>query len=143
MVGRLKLLILVVSAALALAAAVVPASANSSNQTLLSATGVSTSVGPFGFWLWSQQGGNAYGNDGAGNIYFYALGIADPADVSNVVISGNKVWEDETSAHTSCHLYGVESSPGHGTISFSCTTTRTGATVISGSTSGQVTITGS
>src|SRR5579859_6729752 len=142
MVGRLKLLVLVTSAALALAAAAVPASANSNDQTLLSATGVKTIVGPFGFWLWSQQGGNAYGNDGAGNIYFYALGIADPADVSNVVISGNTVSEDETSANTECHLYGVESSPGQGTIQFSCTTSQTGATVISGTTSGQVTITG-
>src|SRR5690349_3435042 len=63
------------------------ASASSNSQVILSATGVATTGGPAGFWIWSQPGtSNAYGNEGAGSIYFYILLPAEhPVDVSNVM----------------------------------------------------------
>jgi hypothetical protein len=73
-----------------------PARASSNNQVMLSATGVTTSVGPAGWWLWSQPGGNAYGNDGTGNVYFYAIGVQKPVEISDIVLSGNQVWETVT-----------------------------------------------
>lgn len=141
--AKLKLGFVVLAVIAALAAA--PASASSNDQTLISATGIQTLAGPMGFWLWSQTGGNTYGNNGAGNIYFYALGIADPANVENVSISngGRSLSEWEFSAHTACFFTATESSPGQGTGTYSCTAKGPkGSAVVVGSWSGQVTITG-
>jgi hypothetical protein len=129
--------------ALATAAA---AGASSNTQVILSATGISTSGGPGGFWIWSQPGGNAYGNDGAGSIYFYALLPAEhPVEVSNVVVSGTTVSEtvDSTDGLISCPTFtGTETSPGHGTMSFTCDVTTPGGTVVATATNvpGQVNI---
>jgi hypothetical protein len=120
------------SSAVALAAAPT-AGASSNNQVILSATGVSTSNGPAGWWIWSQPGGNAYGNDGAGSIYFYALLPAEhPVEVSNVVVSGNTVSETVQSKDglISCPTFtGTQTAPGHGTMSFTCYVTTPGGTV--------------
>ncbi len=101
------------------------ASASSNNQVILSGTGVSTNAGPAGFWIWSQPGAsNAYGNEGAGSIYFYALLPAEhPVDVSSVMVSGNSVSEvvNSTDGLIKCPSFtGMETSPGHGTVSFTC-----------------------
>jgi hypothetical protein len=58
--------------------------AQSLNQQLVfqdqAGTGIGTFDGnwtPFGFWIWCQTpvNSNAYGNDCAGSLYFYKLGI--------------------------------------------------------------------
>jgi len=99
-------------------------SASSNNQAILSGTGITTTAGPAGFWIWSQPGGNAYGNEGAGSIYFYVLLPGEhPVDVSNVVLSGNTVSETvkSTDGLITCPTFtGTETSPGHGTVSFTC-----------------------
>ena len=82
--------VLVTACTLAIVSA---ATASSNNQIVLSATGINTSVGPGGFWIWSQPGGNKYGNDGQGNMYFYALHIQKPVEASNVVLNGATVTE--------------------------------------------------
>jgi len=119
-------------------AAITSASAsNSNNQVILSATGVATNHGPAGFWIWSTPGGtNAYGGatgEGAGSIYFYALLPREhPVDVSNVSISGNTVSEtvDSRDGLISCPTFtGTETSPGHGTVSFTCNVTTANGTV--------------
>ena len=121
------------SSAVALATATA-AGASSNTQVILSATGISTSGGPGGFWIWSQPGGNAYGNDGAGSMYFYALLPAEhPVEVSNVVVSGRTVSEavDSKDGLINCPTFtGTETSPGHGTISFTCDVTTPGGTVV-------------
>lgn len=104
------------------------AGANSNNQIVLSATGITTSVGPGGFWLWSQPGGNSYGNDGQGNAYFYALGIQKPVEVTKTVLSGATVTEHVASKDGSivCDFSATEtsrpSSPrgANGVVSFTC-----------------------
>jgi hypothetical protein len=110
------------------------AGASSNTQVILSATGIPTSGGPGGFWIWSQPGGNAYGNDGAGSIYFYALLPAEhPVEVSNVVVSGQTVSEtvDSKDGLISCPTFtGTETSPGHGTMSFTCDVITPGGTVV-------------
>lgn len=139
------LLALVVASALMLSA-VGTASANSSTQVILSGTGISTSGGPAGYWIWSQPGNNNYGNDGAGSIYFYALLKAEhPVEVSNVVVSGNSVSETVTSKDglITCPTFtGTETSPGHGTVSFTCTVTTANGpvTVVADSVPSQVNI---
>lgn len=115
--------------------AIMPASSASANsgsggdngtQILLSATGVPTVAGPAGFWLWSQPNDpNAYGNDGAGNVYFYAQGVTLPVDVSDVFVSGNTVSEDVEGSSpigtsVTCSLTATETRPGSGLISFNC-----------------------
>ncbi len=110
------------------------ASASSNNQVILSATGVTTTAGPAGFWIWSQPGAsNAYGNEGAGSIYFYALLPAEhPVDVSNVVLTGNSVSETvkSTDGLITCPTFtGTQTSPGHGTVSFTCIVTTSGGPV--------------
>jgi hypothetical protein len=121
------------SSAMALAAATT-ASASSNNQVVLSATGIPTTGGPGGFWIWSQPGGNAYGNEGAGSIYFYALLPAEhPVDVSDVSVSGNTVSEKVTSTDglISCPVFtGTETTPGHGTVTFSCNVTTPSGKVV-------------
>jgi hypothetical protein len=118
---------------------VVSAHARSSTQVIVSVTGASTADGPAGFWLWSQPGGNAYGNDGSGSMYFYALSPkTQPADVSNVVVSGSgvgaSVWESVTAPRVgwSCTLYATETSPGRGTVTFWCSNPSLGSTTTSG-----------
>jgi hypothetical protein len=118
-------------------AAISSASANSNNQVILSGTGVSTSAGPAGFWIWSVPGGtNAYSGptgEGAGSVYFYALVPGEhPVDVANVSISGNTVSETVNSRDGLIHcatFTGTETSPGHGTVSFSCKVTTAHGTV--------------
>jgi hypothetical protein len=114
------------SSAVALATATA-AGASSNTQVILSATGITTSAGPAGWWIWSQPGGNAYGNDGAGSIYFYALLPAEhPVEVSNVVVSGNTVSETvkSTDGLINCPTFtGTETSPGVGTMSITCDVT--------------------
>ncbi len=110
------------------------ATANSNNQVILSATGVATTAGPAGFWIWSQPGGaNAYGNEGAGSIYFYVLLPGEhPVDVDNVVLTTSSVSETVTSRDglITCSTFtGTETSPGHGTVSFSCSVTTAGGAV--------------
>jgi hypothetical protein len=100
------------------------ASASSNDQAVLSGTAVSTTIGPGGFWIWSQQAGNAYGNDGAGSMYFYQFGIVEVVEASNVSITASTVSEQVASADgvIVCSSFsGVETSPGLGTVSFSCT----------------------
>ncbi len=101
------------------------AGASSNTQVILSATGISTSAGPAGFWLWSQPDSpNAYGNGGNGSIYFYALLPASHhADVTNVVVSGNTVTESVTSTDglINCPwVTGTETASAKGTVSFTC-----------------------
>jgi hypothetical protein len=120
----LRVAAVLASAVLGLAS-VISASANSNNQAILSGTGIpTTAAGPAGFWIWSQPGGNAYGNEGAGSIYFYALLPAEhPVDVSNVSINGDIVSEtvNSTDGLISCPTFtGTETSPGVGTVSFTC-----------------------
>jgi hypothetical protein len=111
------------------------ANANSNSQAILSATGVVTTGGqPAGFWIWSQPGtANAYGNEGAGSIYFYTLLPAEhPVDVSNVSIMGKTVSETVTSRDglINCPMFtGTETSPGKGTVSFTCSVTTAGGPV--------------
>jgi hypothetical protein len=134
--SRMPMLLGTVLASSAVALAAAPAAGASSNtQVILGATGVSTSAGPAGWWIWSQPGGNAYGNDGAGSMYFYALLKAEhPVEVSNVVVSGNTVSEavNSTDGLISCPTFtGTETSPGHGTMSFTCdVTTPTGKVMV-------------
>jgi len=105
------------------------ATASNNNQILLSATGISTTVGPGGFWLWSQPGSNPYQNDGRGNVYFYALPLQKPVIVSNVVLNGATVTEHVASNDGSiaCDFSATETSRpsnGHGVngvVSFTCT----------------------
>jgi hypothetical protein len=111
------------------------AGANSNSQTVLSATGVLTTGGPAGFWIWSQPGtANAYGNEGAGSIYFYALLPAEhPVDVSGVTVSGNTVTETvvSTDGLITCSTFtGTETSPGVGTVSFTCMVTKLDGTLV-------------
>jgi hypothetical protein len=132
--------------AIALLATLTSATASSSTQVVLSATGISTDHGPGGWWIWSQPGGNAYGNEGAGSIYFYALLPAEhPVDVSNVVVSGNTVSEKvvSTDGLISCTTFtGTETSPGVGTMSIVCNVTTPGGLVTVNATNvpGQVNI---
>ncbi|HLZ23901.1 MAG TPA: hypothetical protein VKQ30_17450 [Ktedonobacterales bacterium] len=111
------------------------ASASSNTQVILSATGISTSAGPAGFWIWSQPSNpNAYGNNGNGSIYFYALlPAAHHVDVSNVTVNDETVSETVTSTDgliTCPSFTGTETSPGKGTVSFTCmVTTPSGAVV--------------
>jgi len=123
--ARLAVFVGALVAALVLTAG---AGASSNNQIVLSGIGFSN-VGPAGFWLWSQPGGNAYGNDGAGNMYFYALGIQKPVEISSITLSGNTVTERVTSKSDSsidCWFTGTELSPpggphgANGWVSFSC-----------------------
>ena len=125
--GKLRLATVVsaVVAALVLAAGV---GASSNNQIVLSGIGPST-VGVSGFWLWSQPGGNAYGNDGAGNMYFYEIGVQKPVEISDIVLSNNTVSEHVTSKignSIDCWFSATETSkPGgphaaNGWVSFEC-----------------------
>ncbi len=109
-------------------ATITVANASSNNQVILSATGIATTAGPAGFWIWSQPGAsNAYGNQGAGSIYFYVLLRGEhPVDVSNVALTGKSVSETvkSTDGLITCPTFtGTETSPGHGTVSFTCTVT--------------------
>lgn len=108
--------------------AVGAASASSSTQVILSATGISTTGGPAGFWIWSQPSNpNAYGNDGDGSIYFYALLPAEhPVEASNVTVVNDMVSEvvNSTDGLITCPSFtGTETSPGEGTVSFTCMVT--------------------
>lgn len=102
------------------------ASASSSTQVILSGTGISTTAGPAGYWIWSQPSNpNAYGNGGNGSVYFYTLLPADhPVDASNVTVVNNTVTETVTSRDRliTCPIFtGTETRPGHGIVSFICT----------------------
>ncbi len=110
------------------------ASASSNHQVILSGTGIATTAGPAGFWIWSQPGGtNSYGNNGAGSIYFYVLLPGEhPVDVSSVVVSGNTVSEvvKSTDGLITCPSFtGTETSPGTGFVSFTCFVSTPGGSV--------------
>ncbi len=108
-------------------------SSNSNCQIILSGTGLPATpphpCTPWGFWLWSQpNNNNAYGNDGDGSIYFYAIAPAEAhADVSNVTLSGNSVSESASGTFpngttVSCTLTAHQTSPGKGILdSMDCT----------------------
>lgn len=82
---NLKRLLAVIGVAVALVLAGIPVQAanSSGGQLLFSGTGgfgvFNNSTGtptptPFGFWIWCQSTTtNAYGNDCAGSMYFYAI----------------------------------------------------------------------
>ena len=97
-------------------------------QIVLSATGIVTTVGPGGFWLWSQPGTtNAYGNGGQGSMYFYKVyKTTIPVAVSNTNLSGTTVTEHVASSdgRIGCDFTAVQTtrtgSP-NGTVSFTCT----------------------
>ena len=80
---------------------------NSNCQIILSGTGLPATPNPpctpWGFWLWSQpSNNNAYGNDGDGSIYFYAIAPAEAhADVSNVTLSRNSAGQSVVSESAS------------------------------------------
>ncbi len=125
----LRLAVVAATIGLTLAAAGSGAAASSNDQIVLSGIGPS-SVGPSGFWLWSQPGGtNAYGDDGAGNVYFYGLGLQVPVEISNVVLNGNTITEHVESKNgspLSCDFAATETSrpsagQPNGWVSFSCT----------------------
>lgn len=142
MLGRLPARALLAVPVVLLALAAGPGTAGASqsdSQTLLNGTGVTTTFSPqdltcpcSGYWIWSEPGGtNSYGvpgGNGGGNMYLYALGYQNPVDVSNVVISsvagGSNNHLSETVTWTklqiTCYFWATESSPGHGSISFSC-----------------------
>jgi hypothetical protein len=127
-VRKLQMMGAVVPAVVAALILAAGAGANSNNQIVLSGIGPST-VGFSGFWLWSQPGGNAYGNDGTGDVYFYEIGVQAPVEISDIVLSGNTVTEHVTSkigSSIDCWFTGTETSkPGgphgaNGWVSFSC-----------------------
>lgn len=127
-------LVAVLAATALTASAIGAASASSNTQVILSATGINTTSGPAGFWIWSQPDNNNYGNDGNGSIYFYALLPASHhVEVSNVVVNGETVSEVVTSTDgliTCPSVTGTETAPGQGTVSFTCdVTTSSGAIV--------------
>jgi hypothetical protein len=101
---------------------------SSSTQIVLSATGILTTVGPGGFWLWSQPGSpNAYGNGGQGSMYFYHVyKTTIPVAVSNTNLTGTTVTEHVASSdgRIACDFTAVQTtrtgSP-NGTVSFTCT----------------------
>lgn len=133
--SRVPLLLGTVLASSAVTLATATAAGASSNtQVILSATGISTSAGPGGFWIWSTPAQNGYGPDGAGSIYFYALLKAEhPVEVDNIVVSGNTVSETVNSKDglINCPSFtGTETSPGHGTVSFTCDVTTPTGTVV-------------
>src|SRR5579863_4037459 len=106
------------------------ADATTNTQVVLSATGITTSVGPGGFWLWSQPGTlDQYGIAGAGNMYFYARGIQRPVVIGNVLLSGATVTENVKSRDgaIACRFTATETSRvvnAHGVnglVTFSCT----------------------
>jgi hypothetical protein len=146
---RIAVVLTATAAGLMLAAGTAAASSNS--QDVISATGVpasGTALSPSGFWIWSQPGGNAYGNNGAGSLYFYAIsGVTETVDVSNVVITAGAqpgtgtISETATGvtgpfSHLTCSFFAAETSPGKGMAEFSCTFTHNGVsyTEVSGST---------
>jgi hypothetical protein len=102
-------------------------STGQSPQIILSATGITTTKGPAGFWLWSQTGGNAYGNGGQGSMYFYQVyRTTVPVEVSEVVLSGKTVTEDVISkdGRINCEFSATQTSPTgspNGKVSFTCT----------------------
>lgn len=110
-----------------------PASAGGNTQVILSTTsllvqynGSDGPVGPAGFWLWSTDTTNAYGNGGQGSIYFYGVApvrTVVPAEVDSVRISGGDVSEHVTAANDNidCWLNATLQRPGKGLLtSLSC-----------------------
>ena len=101
-------------------------SSNSNCQIILSGTGLpatGNNCTPWGMWLWSQpNNNNAYGNEGDGSIYFYAIAPAEAhADVSNVILSGDSVSESAfgtfpNGTTVSCKFAAHQTSPGKGIL---------------------------
>jgi len=127
--------ILVATALLTLAAAPPQAvcSTNSNCQIILSGTGLPATpthpCTPWGMWLWSQPASNnAYGPDGDGSMYFYAIAPAEAhTEVSNISLSTNGAGQSVVSESASgtfhngttlsCPLIQAhETSPGHGIL---------------------------
>jgi hypothetical protein len=150
-VRRMAIVLTAVAAALMLAAGTAAASSNS--QDVISATGVPASgtvPSASGFWIWSQPNVNAYGDNGAGSLYFYAIsGQEEAVDVSDVQVTpgtqpGTGTISEEVTGVTgpfsklNCSFSATETSPGIGTIEFSCsfvvTKTGTSYTEVSGTT---------
>jgi hypothetical protein len=78
---------------------------------------------PWGLWLWSQpNNNNAYGNEGDGSIYFYAIAPAEAhADVGKVILSGNSLSESASGTFpngttVSCTFTAHQTSPGKGIL---------------------------
>jgi hypothetical protein len=115
-------------------------SSNSNCQIILSGTGLPATpkspCTPWGLWLWSQpKNNNAYGNEGDGSIYFYAIAPAEAhADVGNVVLSGNSISESASGTFpngttVSCTFTAHQTSPGKGILdTMNCTLVSTSGT---------------
>jgi|SRR5579875_2086288 len=101
---------------------------NSDCQIIVSGTGLPASPDgctPWGLWVWSQPANNNYGNDGHGEVYFYALHHGDASvEASNVAfdLKTKSIVETLTGVYTldgtqvSCALSAHETSPGKGIL---------------------------
>jgi hypothetical protein len=80
---------------------------NSNCQIILSGTALPATPNPpckpWGMWLWSQPASNnAYGPDGNGSMYFYAVAPAEAhVDVSNISLSTNGAGQSVVSESAS------------------------------------------
>ncbi len=149
--GRLAICTVFVAGLTTLGAGVAGASSGNNTQDVVSVTGMTVTYaacscqGPAGFWLWSTDTGNPYGNGGQGSIYFYGVvpqRSTEPAQVSDVTISGGTVTEDITANGIACPgtsgaahgLTAVETSNGQGVAWLSCSlSTPFGSTVATAS----------
>ncbi len=107
-----------------------PAFASTNQQLVLqdrAGTGFGTFNGtptPFGFWIWCQTplNSNAYGNDCAGSVYFYHLGIATGVSGS-VSVSGSSYTVTVSGGPVSSCVFTFSSpftSGATNTVSLSC-----------------------
>lgn len=74
---------------------------NHSEQIVFSGTGFST-LGPFGFWIWSQDADSRtpYHGEAAGALYLYALGITSGVE-GEVVETSEGIYEITVDARRS------------------------------------------
>ncbi len=112
---------------------------NSDAQIVLSGIGFDPSIGPLGFWLWSQpQTNNAYGPDGAGDMYFYGLGLNSPVEIRNIVVTGATVTEEvvSTKGFFDCSITATETSRQgnqNGTVTYNwCSGANPGLALVAG-----------
>lgn len=108
-------------------------SSNSNCQIIVSGTGLPATpkppCTPWGMWLWSQPASNnAYGPDGNGSMYFYAIAPAEAhAEVTNISLSTNGAGQSVVSESASgtfpngttlsCPVIQAhETTPGHGIL---------------------------
>ena len=125
-------------------AGTIPAQAAGGNtQVILSTThllvdysvgGSLVGAGPAGFWIWSTNTTNSYGNGGQGSIYFYGVvpvQSVEPAQVvdGTVSISGPTVSEEVRASGIDCSLSATLVSPGKGVLNYlNCSLLGGGAT---------------